>query len=456
MNYAAAALNLLGPNHLRLFPGNHDHFSFARSESGQAGTVSARGGARPRPASPSRDFARSREQMVLVMMVLVAAAAALVMRMHFNATLGSAIVSGFVAWASFMIAHLLVKRSSENGRMRLEILRLEHELARTRGPQGPQSTQHGAPQTVKAPGTATAEARTAVKAPQQRPFEMPDGAKAGLQPAPAAPGIAVNSAPAMQSPAMSGPGVPVIATAKMTDELPYTHAPINVDARWEQTQPPRAPAKLTPPQAHEASRPAPAIGRETGREPARESDRDRERAAPQPPRGAQAPGREQRPSGAIRWRACPRLSSRRQMPASQFPGSYAPGAAPHMTAPATGPSTGPSDGARPTLTDVPSWSGTAVANSDPLQDAWSFRPRDAADQRIFAPDAEGVTASPGSLPRPLEADLELVQRKIKALADEVNAAEALKQSPPQTGCAERHRSFDRRIALDGGAYARAG
>ena len=382
--------------------------------------------AAPAPAQPSpgRDFARSREQMVLVMMVLVAAAVALVMRMHFDATLGSAIVSGFVAWASFMIAHLLVKRSSENGRMRLEILRLEHELVRTRAPQGSQSAPHGAPQAVKAPGTATAEARIAVKAPQPRPFEMPDGAKAGMQPAPAAPGLAVHSAPAMPSPAMSGPGVPVITTAKMADELPYTHAPISVDARWEQTQPPRAAGKLSPPQAHEASRPAPGTGRETGRDLARE--RDSERAAPQHPRGAQAPlGRDQ----MARMSASQHPAN--QMPASQSPASYASGAAPHMSAHSTSAhSVAPRDGARPTLTDVPSWSGTAVANADPLQDAWSFRPRDAADQRIFAPDAEGVTASPGTLPRPLEADLELVQRKIKALADEVNAAEALKQSPP--------------------------
>lgn len=75
-------------------------------------------------------------------------------------------------------------------------------------------------------------------------------------------------------------------------------------------------------------------------------------------------------------------------------------------------------------TDVPLtdetalWPGTEISPSDPMRDQWAFRPRE---------DIEGPAASGAPTPVSIEADLEMVQRKIKALADEVNAADAVRE-----------------------------
>jgi cyclic-di-GMP phosphodiesterase, flagellum assembly factor TipF len=74
-----------------------------------------------------------------------------------------------------------------------------------------------------------------------------------------------------------------------------------------------------------------------------------------------------------------------------------------------------------------------VASSEPIREQWSFRPR--TDAQVAAHDASSpLTSTNGgggqTLKMPvtttIEGDLELVQRKIKELADEVNAAEALR------------------------------
>ena len=70
---------------------------------------------------------------------------------------------------------------------------------------------------------------------------------------------------------------------------------------------------------------------------------------------------------------------------------------------------------------------TSTSLPNPLQDAWAFRPKEAV--------AGGLERSPGVEPLPpavapprlhasIDSELEMVQRKIKALADEVNSAEA--------------------------------
>ena len=78
------------------------------------------------------------------------------------------------------------------------------------------------------------------------------------------------------------------------------------------------------------------------------------------------------------------------------------------------------------------WPGTAVTASDPMRDQWAFRPREGADaagtatQPAFATGDEGAPrATIGSSPS-IDADLAMVQRKIKALADEVNASEIVR------------------------------
>ncbi len=83
--------------------------------------------------------------------------------------------------------------------------------------------------------------------------------------------------------------------------------------------------------------------------------------------------------------------------------------------------------------DAALWPGTTLISTDSMRDQWAFRPREAA-----AGPAPGTVHRPDLAPKPstIDADLATVQRKIKALADEVNAAGTAKQmSMP----AEKHR-----------------
>lgn len=68
------------------------------------------------------------------------------------------------------------------------------------------------------------------------------------------------------------------------------------------------------------------------------------------------------------------------------------------------------------------WPGTALSAADPMRDQWAFRPRESGEPQPLPPEVAG--AMPGaSAPNSIESDLAMVQRKIKALADEVNAAD---------------------------------
>jgi cyclic-di-GMP phosphodiesterase TipF (flagellum assembly factor) len=77
--------------------------------------------------------------------------------------------------------------------------------------------------------------------------------------------------------------------------------------------------------------------------------------------------------------------------------------------------------------------GAAFAGpqGEPVREQWSFRPR--TDAQASVQEATAAMVGSGQAPKPpvatVEGDLELVQRKIKELADEVNAAEALRPKP---------------------------
>jgi cyclic-di-GMP phosphodiesterase, flagellum assembly factor TipF len=69
------------------------------------------------------------------------------------------------------------------------------------------------------------------------------------------------------------------------------------------------------------------------------------------------------------------------------------------------------------------WPGNVVSPNDPMRDPWAFRPKDeSADLAGVLPGID-ISEQPSALPSSLDGDLEMVQRKIKALADEVNAVE---------------------------------
>ncbi|HML27943.1 MAG TPA: EAL domain-containing protein [Hyphomicrobium sp.] len=76
--------------------------------------------------------------------------------------------------------------------------------------------------------------------------------------------------------------------------------------------------------------------------------------------------------------------------------------------------------------------GPQLPQGEPPREQWSFRPR--TDAQASVQEASAATnAMNGNAQAPvattIEGDLELVQRKIKELADEVNAAEALRPKP---------------------------
>lgn len=82
--------------------------------------------------------------------------------------------------------------------------------------------------------------------------------------------------------------------------------------------------------------------------------------------------------------------------------------------------------------DVSAQHDLPVSTSEIIRDQWSFRPR------VDSPEADLAAAGLGHMQKPntIEGDLELVQRKIRELADEVNAAEMSR--PPKVQRTEQN------------------
>ncbi len=77
--------------------------------------------------------------------------------------------------------------------------------------------------------------------------------------------------------------------------------------------------------------------------------------------------------------------------------------------------------------DAPFWPDTSLTSDDPIRDQWAFRPR--RDEPTLATmDTLPAPAAPVST---IETDLAIVQQKIKALAEEVNAADAMRAAGDQ-------------------------
>jgi cyclic-di-GMP phosphodiesterase, flagellum assembly factor TipF len=98
------------------------------------------------------------------------------------------------------------------------------------------------------------------------------------------------------------------------------------------------------------------------------------------------------------------------------------------------------------------WPGTAMSASDPMRDQWAFRPKDTPQSnKVAAPAAQtrrsGEDHAPNLAPPngTIDADLEMVQRKIKALADEVNAAELLRDRQPSAPSAQQAMAIEKSI-----------
>ncbi len=79
----------------------------------------------------------------------------------------------------------------------------------------------------------------------------------------------------------------------------------------------------------------------------------------------------------------------------------------------------------PPQTESSLWPGTSTSATDPMRDAWAFRPKVASDVHVSLDESDSESYAPAFPPvSTIDRELEVVQRKIKALAAEVNAAEA--------------------------------
>lgn len=76
--------------------------------------------------------------------------------------------------------------------------------------------------------------------------------------------------------------------------------------------------------------------------------------------------------------------------------------------------------------DTALWPGTSLSAADPMREQWAFRPRTPAGDEAATPTAR--QAGPQGGVATVETDLAMVQSRIKALAEEVNASEALRQT----------------------------
>jgi len=410
----------------------------------QAGVQPGTAGVAPPPApDQALQGSETRERIVVAMMALVAIAVGGVVHVHFGYSIPGSAMAGLLAFAIFMALNGLLVRSAEITRLRNEVARLEHEMARikTQGAgagvgaayrTGNQGTPGEGRNIWSPPKSAEgSDIRTTARAESRKAGQQQAGgqaAPAAQTPAspPASPGTpaqrsqppsAADGPPAPRYAAQahySGqPGVSAGRVAPQAapaagepDDLPQS--PILPDARWGPSQIARTP-RLTPAQG------APQGGNYT-EATSIETTRPARGGAPSPHREAQ-----------------PAPSDKSSAPAFQ-------------------------DYPAPEIVDVPSWSGTSETTGDALRDAWSFRPSDATQPRPpTTPSSDDTSARAPQLPpvRSVEADLELVQRKIKALADEVNASEALRNataadymhgSPAQNQSQPHHAGLDDSVA----------
>ena len=344
-----------------------------------AGASSELNGPASGPVVPVHELHQTRERIVILMMTLVAAAAGAMFHMHLAYSLFGAAVAGMVIWASFVALHLLKKRAVQIGRLRHDVSRLEQEVGRLK-------TQ--SPAAAAKAGSATGTASPPVEskaAPATSNAINAAGATLASQETKRAPNLTTDidrAAGAVAGGQKSAVGAP---------------ERISPDARWEVPD-------LGRPNLGRPDLSKPDLSNNRRYAPSAKIDTTPQNSAPAP--------------GILK----PDRANTSALPAT----SHRAGARPSS----------------PDLFEAPSWSGTSITSADPLRDAWSFRPKDAVETTQFAPDSGAaventlrIPATPAAPhgaqpPRSIEADLEMVQRKIKAMAEEVNAAEAIRLKPP--------------------------
>jgi cyclic-di-GMP phosphodiesterase, flagellum assembly factor TipF len=340
-----------------------------------AGASSELNGQGAGPVVPAHELHQTRERIVILMMTLVAAAVGAMFHLHLAYSLFGAAAAGVVLWSSFIALHTLKKRAVQIGRLRQDVSRLEQEVGRLR---------------TQSPGSAAKAGSTTGAVTPPVDSRAAPGASNSISAA----GTALASQDAKRAPNLTtdndrsggalagGPTSAVGAPERISPE-----------ARWEAPdlgRPSLARPDVARPELNKSVRYAQPANIDT---------------IPQNSALAPVDAKPDRANTAAR----PATSQR----AGERPNS-------------------------PDLFEAPSWSGTSITSADPLRDAWSFRPKEAAEATQFAPDSGAAVENAHRIPAPpigvhaprgIEADLEMVQRKIKAMAEEVNAAEATRLRP---------------------------
>ncbi|MGL4395979.1 MAG: EAL domain-containing protein [Hyphomicrobium sp.] len=337
-------------------------------------------------SAQAAEISHTRERIVFAMMALVTAAFAGMLNVQFQTSVSTAVLAGGVLWAVFMTTHTQLKKAHEIRQLKADVQRLEDELKSSQGPRELGSTV----------GTHMGSQGGAQQAGTQQNGLRPDRAP----PHAATSASSTNSAPKAPSDAASTPRIHGQGASPRAADVPpapspadgeTTSAPDHIapEARWE-TAMPRAKSTLAIP-----GNVGPGAAAGTATPP--------HSSAAQPP-----PYLQQARSAGPAPTASNSSSNDRQHGALR-PQPYA---ETHDGAAAAAPP--------PLTVDAPLWPGTSVSASDPMRDAWAFRPRTSG----------GLSEAPapgGSAPQlSIEAEVELVGRKIKALAEEVNAAEAMR------------------------------
>ena len=321
---------------------------------------------------------RSRERLVMISMFFVTAAIAAALYAQFDFSLAAAILGGGLAWVALMSMHMQVKRNAEIESLKAEIARFESQSAAAYGSHA--GGMHAALHSRDAPWPNTGKddsgkgdsgksdsVKPAMGSPR-RSAAKDQAAAPNASHSHASHPLAANSQainPQTSTPSAAAPSSPAGSLAG-----PQTHP------RWEL------------PQTHSQNQP----------------HSQAETHSHSQTQAQTTPGSSAVPAGA---RDASRETARRA----------------------------------PVAVETALWPGTALGAADPMRGQWAFRPSD-ADLKVLgltvplaqdhaAGMAADLTADLQILPLPgdLNSDLEMVQRKIKAMADEVNAAELVRDRP---------------------------
>jgi cyclic-di-GMP phosphodiesterase TipF (flagellum assembly factor) len=327
----------------------------------------------PAPRAEVKPLPASRDGLVYLCMTTVSAAFAAMLYTQLSFAAPAAVVIAGAALATFLLIHKQVQKNAQIAHLRSEVRRLEHK---TRAASMADDAGN--------PMAAGASAR---------------GPRMRRRP--------VSSAPTPES----GPAVPFELTHGLPSAMPAPNAAVHASAAAAAHRPePSADMRLSaePGRAPRAAMAKPAKAEPSFSEPSFDAAAfDANESAQSAKDETAAQHQPATPEGISRDLLTNALDSVLLSAPTGFASSH------HQGAPSTPP----------------------AASETPVRDQWSFRPRKDGPEigPGMMPQAAGEAAAAAQTPSAMtiETDLEVVQRKIKELAEEVNASDALRQMESQ-------------------------